>query len=355
MELTFFANIEIKFFKNFKKKISAQVNNFNDNGFNTRLEVIHDLTFRGNLLFLKKILLCKSKYLFIRAVGLRSILLFPVIVYLRFKKKYIVLEIPTPFSSVLYEYKINKFKRISDKIYYILLIFLGPFFLNIFNKIVGYGNEKFPFNLFIKKKFILESNSYDVESIDFLSSKKLLYNELNIGIVGSISPWHGVDRILKSIKNFELKNNTFKINFYIIGNIDVYSKNNILKFSMDNNLRSKVEFIDSLYGEDLFNFYKKIHIGMGSLGLIKVNNINRSELKIREYTSVGLPFVMEANDINFSKNLPFLYYVDYGNSIINFSKIIEWYNKLDSNIPLKMRKYALENLNFNKKKIIYFK
>ena len=355
MKLTFYASIEKKFFNNFKKKINAQLVFFNDNGFDTKFEITHDLTFRGYLLFLKNILFCQTKYIFIRAVGLRSILLMPVILYLRLKKKYIVLEIPTPFSSVLYEYKINKLKRNSDTIYYILFILFGPIFLNFFNKIVGYGKEKFPYNFFIDNKFILESNSYDVESISYIAKKKLLKTELNIGMVGSIAPWHGVDRILESIKIFEKNQNIYKINFYITGYIDSKYKDDILKFIKINNLRLNIEFNESLYNEDLFNFYDKIHIGLGSLGLIKVNNISRSELKIREYTSVGLPFIMEAEDSNFPKNLPFLYSVKYGDSIINFFDIIEWYNNLDEKIPLKMRKYALDNLSFKKKKNLYFK
>ena len=355
MNLTFYASIDKKFFKNFKKKINAQINNFNHYGFNTKFEITHDLTFKGYLFFLKNIFFCKTKYIFIRAVGLRTILLFPIILFLRLNKKYIVLEIPTPFSSVLYEYKINKLKRISDTVYYILLIFLGPFFLFFFNKIIGYGREKFPFNLFIKKKFILENNSYDVESIDYITKKKFLNNELNIAMVGSIAPWHGVDRILKSIKNFEKKQNFYKINFYITGFIDDNYKDEILEFIKKNNLRLNIKFSDSLYGKDLFNFYNKIHIGLGSLGLKKINNQYRSELKIREYTSVGLPFIMEAKDSNFPINLPFLHSVQYGDSIINFFDILEWYKNLDQTIPLKMRKYALENLKFNNKKNLYFK
>ena len=97
-----------------------------------------------------------------------------------------------------------------------------------------------------------------------------------------------------------------------------------------------------------------MHIGLGSLGLSKVNNRIRSELKIREYTSVGLPFVFEADDLVFSSKSTFLYKVDYGNSVINFAEIIAWYNALDSNIPLIMRKYALNKLDFSNKIYKYF-
>ena len=110
----------------------------------------------------------------------------------------------------------------------------------------------------------------------------------------------------------------------------------------------------NLYEEKLYDAYTQMHIGLGSLGLSKVNNRIRSELKIREYTSVGLPFVFEADDFDFSSKSTFLYKVDYGNSVINFAEIIAWYNTLDSNIPLIMRKYALNKLDFSNKIYKYF-
>jgi|AACY02.9.fsa_nt_gi hypothetical protein len=63
---------------------------------------------------------------------------------------------------------------------------------------------------------------------------------------------------------------------------------------------------------------------------------------------------MESDDLDFKKDLNFLYKVNYGHSMIDISNVIKWYNRLDINIPLIMRDFALKNLDFANKKYSYF-
>ena len=100
---------------------------------------------------------------------------------------------------------------------------------------------------------------------------------------------------------------------------------------------------------ELINLFKKSNIGVGSLGLKILNQYERSELKIREYTAAGLPFIMEADDKDFLNDIKFIFKVEKNKYFINIDKIIKWFVNLDIDTPKEMRNYSLSNLDYNKK------
>ena len=88
------------------------------------------------------------------------------------------------------------------------------------------------------------------------------------------------------------------------------------------------------------------NIGIGCIGLEKIKSKYRSELKAREYCEVGLPYIASSIDRDFPSSIKFRFIVKYEQKI-NFEEVIEWYNQLPNNIPIAMRKYALNNLDYN--------
>lgn len=348
IKLTYFSNISEEYLNGFKKNIDGKVKSFNNYGISaesinfTKVDIINFFS------FLLSIFKCKSKIILIRSVGLRSIFIFFLAIFLKLKKKKIILDVPTPFSTVIHEYRINKNKRIVDFFYLIALLLFGPFLLYMFDYIIEYDDEKLPFNFFCKNKIILSSNGYDVNSINCKKKlSKVINFKFKILIVGFIAPWHGLERIIYSLEKY-YKNNHHKYIIYlnVVGYIDTNYLLSLNKIIKKLNLSEFVIFHGIKYDRDLEYIYNSSHIGFGSMGLKIIGSCNRSELKIREYCSAGLPFVLEANDNDFNDNQFFLYKLDCNNKLIDFEKIVNWYNHLPDGLPVKMREFAIQKLDY---------
>jgi hypothetical protein len=73
-----------------------------------------------------------------------------------------------------------------------------------------------------------------------------------------------------------------------------------------------------------------------------------SELKAREYTAVGIPFIMTAIDSDFKNNVEFVYMERSEDAPIDIDSLVNWYVGLefcDKNIA-SMRNYAINNLDY---------
>lgn len=343
---TFLSIIEDRFFFGFEKKINSLTNNLSLLGFKSEYHNINDLSFNGFIKAYKFIKNCKSKNIIIRTVGIKSfILLFFVIIAKKNKNLYA--EVPTSFSTLSFEFKMNNNKKISNYIYFYLNLFLTPILLIFFRKIIYYDKEYFPYNLFIKQKTYLWQNGVDTNSIPFLKKiKKIENNVLNFVCVGSLTKWHGLERFMDSIIFYQKKFSTYKFNINLVGHIDEKLikkiKNNSAYFKNGNSIK----FLGLKKGKDLSNIFKSSNIGIGSIGLKNLNTYERSELKIREYTAAGLPFIMEADDSDFKKEYKFIFKIDKKKYNIDIDKLIKWFNNLNNSMPQEMRKFAKEKLDY---------
>ncbi len=191
------------------------------------------------------------------------------------------------------------------------------------------------------------SNGVDVKSIISKNSLTKIQNyKINFVCVGSLTNWHGIDRLIISINNFQKANNLYKFNINLVGDIDknLFINNHIIKEYKENG--NEIIYHGLKKDEKLSEVIDVSHIAVGSLGLKILNNYDRSELKIREYTAYGIPFIMEANDKEFSNNNNFLFKVNKDDYLIDINKVINWYINLDPEIPINMRKFAFDNLDY---------
>ena len=158
--------------------------------------------------------------------------------------------------------------------------------------------------------------------------------------------WHGIDRLVIAINNFQKVNHLYKFSINLVGDIDhnLFINDYIIKeYKKKGN---KIVYHGLKKDKELFEVVDISHIGVGSLGLKILNNYNRSELKIREYTAYGIPFIMEADDKEFDSNFNFLFKINKDDYLIDINKVINWYTNLDSEIPINMRKFAFDKLDY---------
>ena len=119
------------------------------------------------------------------------------------------------------------------------------------------------------------------------------HNGINFVAVGNMSDWHGFDRVIVGLSQFDEKDD---INFYIVGPDGDGSLEKWKKLTENLGLTERVHFTGPKFGEELVGLLNKCDVAFASLGMYRTGCFNASVLKSREYMSRGIPFVYAVND-----------------------------------------------------------
>lgn len=343
-KITFFSLIEKRYFYGFEKKISSIIKCFSELGYESNYVNFSDLSIKGVFKLVSELKRSQSTIKIVRMIGIKSFILLFLLV---FTNKKVFIEVPTSFNTVNKEFIISKSKNLINYIYFILNYSLTPFLLIFFKKIIYYHEEKFPYNLFLKNKIIYWENGIDVEKTFFKKSiSTIINNKINFIFIGSLGKWHGLERIILSIIHFQKNNNEYKFTLNIVGFVDEQSIIEFRSYSAFFSNGNVLEFHGLKKNNELFEIIKESHIALGSLGLKKIDNFQRSELKIREYTAFGIPFLMEAVDKDYFDQLEFIFKINRNEDIIDIDSVIKWFINLDNNVCIKMRDFANKKLDY---------
>lgn len=142
--------------------------------------------------------------------------------------------------------------------------------------------------------------------------------------VASMSVWHGYDRIIRGFAEYYAAKNDVKIVLHLAG---VGAELKRYKYLVKkHHLEKYVIFEGFCEGEKLNELYKKCHIGLGSLGVHRTwDGKVISSLKLKEYASKGLPFVIEGIcDMEDDTTRKYILRVPSDETPINISKIIDF-------------------------------
>jgi glycosyltransferase involved in cell wall biosynthesis len=285
-------------------------------------EIGHIYGHKIRILFLMKIVLMKIVLNNYNVLYLRYIYpsIFSLIIVLISKIKNhrlkIYIEIPT------YPYSGEKIIGLSSLIIFKLDTFFSMFFKFFITKIVTFSDDEKIFNV----KCINVLNGYNPikENIKYtIKVKDKNKTTFNFICVSSIEYWHGIDRFIMAIKNYN-KNN---ITFDIVGNGKQFSYIlNLIK--EDDYLQKVVTCHGILYGNQLQELYLKADIAVGSLGRHRSGIFKIQPLKNREYAANGLPIIFSEEDLGFN-DANFIYKVSADEELISISDIIQWYINMD--------------------------
>ncbi|MSS61185.1 glycosyltransferase [Fusobacterium sp. FSA-380-WT-2B] len=253
------------------------------------------------------------EYIYIRFFGITPFF----ISYLKFLKQLniiIFLEIPT----FPYEYEntsiLSKVLNFIDRKYQKELKFYV-------DRVITFSNDKYIYGI----KCLNISNGIGEDNF-FFNKKKLDDNFITFISVSNCSFWHGIDRFLYSLIQYQKNSVKERIRFYIIG-----EGNETLKLKKivesNNELQDIVIFYGFKSGKELNEIYNKSDIAIGSLGRFRTGiNIMKS-LKNREYCAKGLPMIYSEIDLDF-EGKKFVYKVSHDESLIDIAKVIRWYKNL---------------------------
>ena len=195
------------------------------------------------------------------------------------------------------------------------------------------------------KPSISISNGFEVNSVP-VRTIQTLHDEIHLLMVANVSYWHGIDRILKGLKNY---NGEMKIILHIAGNGNEIV--NLKRISSELKLENDIVFHGFLTGHKLNELYNICHIGVGGLGIHRKKLSQTSELKAREYCARGLPYIIAVSDPDFPSTFPYIKLFPPDESPLNIEEIIEFAEIIytDPHHAEKMRDYAIKNLDWSVK------
>lgn len=335
------------------KKINNTVSAFKAKGYVSYAIIESKLGLKGTILIAKNMISSDAEVMLLRSLGYNMILLFPIFIWLRLRGKKLILDVPTPCTNQVHEiYDSNEIGAISKYIRIFLLVITFPTVTWLFNRVLQYAPESKYFSFGASNKSVLISNGIDTKSNKKRSTIPVRDREIRLIGVGSLGFWHGYDRLLTSLNNYEkarlINSNLPIIKFTIVG--EGAAKSQLEDLIEPLGLRNLVEFRGHLIGDDLDKEFSNAHIAVGTLCGYRKGLHYASELKLREYCCKGIPFIQSLEDGDFPSELSFTWNVPNDDSIIDLENMVRWFDSIDHDKSyIDIRKYAELHLDFSSK------
>lgn len=196
-------------------------------------------------------------------------------------------------------------------------------------------------NLFGYKTINIE-NFVDFEKVKLRQPNR--DNTVDLLALAQLSPAHGYDKVIKGLADYYSKKqpNEMLVILHIVGDGAIRKDLEVLAFEL--NVDKYIKFYGAKGGNELNDIFNKVDIGIGAIAAYRKGAKKLSELKIREYTARGLPFIYNAvepqiNNVEFAKKIPF------NDENVNIEGIIDFYNKTKEIDIEDIRKFAEQNFS----------
>ena len=269
--------------------------------------------------------------------------------YLRFFKKYKGRIIPEFHSdligelSILEEGRINPLRIFMEKLNSPRLLSRAIGSICVTNELAQLYQDS------CKRKIITKviSNGIDTDKIKFTNFRPFNGSELNIIFVASrISPWHGLDRLLKGFLHYE---GDISINLHLIGTIESESIYSQIKEVQN----SKINIIShgQLIGQELDDIFEECSIAVSSLAIFRNSISEACVLKTREYIARGIPFIYAYKDVDLTGKEIYAKRMVCDESNLKIDEIIGFAHEVSSSNDLseEMREFAVNKLDWKYK------
>lgn len=165
-------------------------------------------------------------------------------------------------------------------------------------------------------------------------------DEVHILALASMSYWHGYDRLIRSLHGYT---GDRKVVLHMVGGNDGGMLPAWQKLAAELQVEDRVVFHGKMYGEALDEMFDLCDVGTNALAQFRKNLSATSELKVREYTARGLPFLCSVEDPALAHaGEPFWLTVANDDSVPDMEQIVEFALKMraDRDHPARMRAYA---------------
>lgn len=160
--------------------------------------------------------------------------------------------------------------------------------------------------------------------------------------LAQLSSSHGFDKVIRGMSDFynDINNSGTKVFLHVVGDGEI--KRDLEALTLQLKLQDFVIFYGAKGGEELNEIFNKCDIGIGALAIFRKGVYKASELKIREYTARGLPFIYNAFEPQI-ENVDFCLKIPFDDSPVDIEKVIEFHKYCKENVDIKkMRLFAEE-------------
>ena len=175
------------------------------------------------------------------------------------------------------------------------------------------------------------SNGVDFDSIPLHQPSASPHSsELHLIGVAEVHEWHGFDRVIAGIGEYNkmLKQGktdvSIPVYFHVVGDVHPHLMNTVFKPLMDKyGLQKQIIFHGALFGDELTNVFNSCQFAIGSLGRHRSGITAIKTLKNREYATRGIPFIYSEQDSDFDMR-PYVLKAPADESPINICQIIDF-------------------------------
>lgn len=230
---------------------------------------------------------------------------------------------------------------IEGKVKFVVKRMMDQFLPKHFDYIVTFSDHDFLF----RTPTIKIENFVDVEQIPL--RKPVIDETVDLLALAQLTPSHGFDRVIEGLRQYYEGGGNRKVKLHIVGDGDV--RKHLQQLVVNYNLTNKVEFYGNVGGAALSRIFDKVDLGIGSLAFFRKGTLKGSELKVREYTARGLPFIYSAEEPQLFMQT-FCKKVAFDESHIDIKDLIMFYDNCSSDFTLKyrMRKFAEQEFTCKK-------
>ena len=131
-------------------KIINTVEAFKERGFVATAIIERKLGISGTLSIAKRMVKSEADIILLRSLSYNMLILIPIFLYLNFKKKKLILDVPTPTTIQFSEIKDSELSEINKNIRLAILVVTFPFITCFFFRVLQYAPESKYFNFTTK-------------------------------------------------------------------------------------------------------------------------------------------------------------------------------------------------------------
>lgn len=168
---------------------------------------------------------------------------------------------------------------------------------------------------------------------------------INLLALASMAGWHGYDRILRSLSEYQ---GAQDVRIHLVGADGDGSLAAWKELAVRLGIAERVTFHGALYGEALSSVVQICDIGIGSLAMFRFGLSQGMTLKLREYMARGLPFVYAVDDPSIPSDERFRLRVPNDESAIDMGELVAFAvrAKHSEAVPSLMRAYAKAQMSW---------
>jgi glycosyltransferase involved in cell wall biosynthesis len=244
-------------------------------------------------------------HLILRSLGFANLFMIPALWRARRRGRHVTIELGAPNRIAVKEIWTSRQSWWRRARAVAAFYVSGPWSLWPATRIVQYAPEGWWFRIGNTSRTVETGNGIDVATIEpRRRAPAWPSSRLHLIAVATVARWHGYDRLLRAVREFQDRNGrTFDVHVTIVGDGPALPQLRQLVTSC--RLSDHVTLAGIVTGDALKVLYESAHLAVSSLGLHRIGLDRASVLKAREYCAIGIPFIASGADVDFPGAAPF--------------------------------------------------